>query len=64
MRPHGSLWKRCFEQSAELVVTDYIVTEAVNLANARSGTRVAMRVLDLIEQSAGIRVESFLSKAR
>jgi hypothetical protein len=40
-----------------LVVTDYIVTEAVNLANARSGPRVAVRVLDLIEQSAGIRVE-------
>lgn len=40
-----------------LVVTDYIVAETVNLANARSGTRVAARVLDLIEQSAGIRVE-------
>ncbi len=40
-----------------LVVTDYIVAEAVNLANARSGTRVATRVLDLIDQSAGIRVE-------
>ncbi len=40
-----------------LVVTDYIVAETVNLANARSGTRVAARVLDLIEQSAGIRIE-------
>jgi predicted nucleic acid-binding protein len=40
-----------------LVVTDYIVTEAVNLANARSGSRVATRVLDLIEQSTGIRIE-------
>ena len=40
-----------------LVVTDYVVTEAVNLANARSGTRVATRVLDLVEQSAGIRIE-------
>jgi len=40
-----------------LVVTDYIVTEAVNLANARSGSRVAVRVLDLVEQSAGIRIE-------
>ena len=40
-----------------LVVTDYIVTEAVNLANARSGSSVATRVLDLVEQSAGIRIE-------
>lgn len=40
-----------------LVVTDYIVAETVNLANARSGSRVAARVLDLLEQSAGIRVE-------
>lgn len=46
-----------------LVVTDYIVTEAVNLANVRSGARVATRVLDLIEQSAGIRVE-WLSTSR
>ena len=40
-----------------LVVTDYVVDEAVTLAKARSGTRVALRILDLIEQSAGIRVE-------
>jgi len=40
-----------------LVVTDYVVTEAVNLANARSGSRVAVRVPDLVEQSAGIRIE-------
>ena len=41
----------------QLVVTDYIVTETVNLANARGGSFVARRVLDLIEQSAGIRTE-------
>jgi hypothetical protein len=40
-----------------LVVTDYIVTEAANLANARSGSHVAVRVLDLVEQSAGVRIE-------
>ena len=40
-----------------LVVSDYILAETVNLANARSGTRVAPRVLDLIEQSAAIRIE-------
>jgi uncharacterized protein len=40
-----------------LIATDYVLAETVNLANARSGTRVAVRVLDLIEQSAGIRIE-------
>ena len=40
-----------------LVTTDYIVTEAVNLANARSGHHVARRILDLIDQSGGIRLE-------
>lgn len=40
-----------------IVTTDYVVTETVNLANARGGKLVAGRVLDLIEQSAGIRIE-------
>jgi len=40
-----------------VVVTDYIIAETTNLANARGGASVAIRVLDLIEQSAGIRVE-------
>jgi len=40
-----------------LVVSDYVVAEAVNLANVRAGRPVAGRVLDLIEQTAGIRVE-------
>lgn len=40
-----------------LVVSDYVVAESVNLANARGGSAVARRVLDLIEQSAGVRME-------
>jgi predicted nucleic acid-binding protein len=40
-----------------LVVTDYVIDEAITLAKARSGARVALRILDLIEQSVGIRVE-------
>ena len=40
-----------------LVVSDYVVAESVNLANARGGSTVARRVLDLIEQSAGVRME-------
>lgn len=40
-----------------LIVTDYVVDEAVTLARSRGGTHVALRVLDLIEQSKGIRIE-------
>jgi uncharacterized protein len=40
-----------------LVLTDYIITETINLANARGGVPVALRVIDLIEQSAGLRIE-------
>jgi uncharacterized protein len=40
-----------------IVTTDYIVAETVNLANARGGALVANRVLDLVEQSSGIRIE-------
>lgn len=42
---------------ARLVATDYVLTETINLANARGGALVAHRVLDLFEQSAGIRLE-------
>ena len=40
-----------------LVTSDYVVAETINLANARGGTLVALRILDLLERSAGIRVE-------
>jgi uncharacterized protein len=42
---------------SRLVVTDYVVAETVNLANARRSSFVAQRVLDLLERSAGIRIE-------
>ena len=41
----------------KLILTDYIIAETVNLAVARRGTHVGLRVLDLIEQSVGIRIE-------
>ena len=44
-------------RGSKLVVTDYVVDETVTLARVRSGESVALRVLDLIEQSVGIRVE-------
>jgi len=40
-----------------IVTTDYIVAETVNLGNARGGALVAIRVLALVEQSSGIRLE-------
>jgi len=40
-----------------LIVTDYVVSETVTLAKASGGSHVAIRVLDLIEQNAGIRLE-------
>src|SRR6266567_4008690 len=49
--------ERLIRGNRRLVATDYVLAETVNLANARSGTRVAGRVLDLIEQSSGIRIE-------
>jgi uncharacterized protein len=44
-------------RGSKLVVTDYVVDETVTLARARGSDRVALRVLDLIEQSVGIRIE-------
>lgn len=35
----------------QFIVTDYVVAETVNLANARGGSLVANRVLDLMENS-------------
>jgi predicted nucleic acid-binding protein len=49
--------ERQLRYGRRLLVTDYVVAETVNLANARSGTGVAIRVLDLLEQSVGIRIE-------
>jgi predicted nucleic acid-binding protein len=40
-----------------MVTSDYVIAETINLANARGGTQVALRILDLLERSAGIRVE-------
>jgi uncharacterized protein len=48
---------RILNEGRRIVATDYLIAETVNLANARGGATVAMRVLDLVEQSAGIRVE-------
>ncbi len=49
--------ERLLRDQRRLLTTDYIVTEAVNLANARAGHHVAVRILDLMEQTSGIRIE-------
>ena len=48
---------KLLSSGARLVATDYVLTETINLANARGGALVAHRVLDLFEQSVGIRLE-------
>ncbi len=42
---------------SRLVITDYILDEACTLAKARAGSYAALRLLSLVEQSAGFRME-------
>lgn len=49
--------QRVLSSRRRLVTTEYIVCEAVNLANARGGHHVGVRILELIERSTAIRVE-------
>ncbi len=44
-------------EGGRLVTTDAVVSETLTLARVRSGPLVALRVLDLVEQSVGLRVE-------
>ena len=48
---------RLARQGRKLVLTDYVVGETATLAKMHSGAHVALRVVDLVEQSAGIRLE-------
>jgi predicted nucleic acid-binding protein len=49
--------ERIVRGGRRLVVTDYVVAETVMLARVRGGAPVALRVLDLVDKSAGIRIE-------
>jgi uncharacterized protein len=53
----SELVRRILQSRRRLVTTDYIVCEAVNLANARVGHHVGGRILDLIDRSSALRVE-------
>ncbi len=59
--PNHAAVKHCISRTIGrgglLITSDYVVVETVNLANARGGHFVGRRVLDLIESSAGIKLE-------
>lgn len=40
-----------------LVVTDYVLDEVCTLAKARAGGHAALRLLEMVEASAGFRIE-------
>jgi predicted nucleic acid-binding protein len=42
---------------ARLVITDYILDETCTLAKARAGSHAALRLLELVEASAGFHLE-------
>jgi len=53
LHPAAQEWlRRWAPQGRRLVVTDYILDEAATLAKARAGGPAAVRLLDLVEQSA------------
>ena len=49
--------ERLLHARRRLIASDYVVAEAVNLATARGGYLLARRVLDLIDQTEGLRIE-------
>lgn len=53
--------ERCARELAEagvdLILTDYIIDEAATLAKARAGGHASLQLLDIVEQSAGFRLE-------
>ncbi len=49
--------QRALGEGRRLVVTDYVIDEAATLAKVRGGAHVALRVLELVELSVGIRLE-------
>lgn len=42
---------------ARLVITDYVLDEAYTLAKARAGSHAALRLVELVDLSAGFRME-------
>jgi hypothetical protein len=42
---------------SRFILTDYILDESVTLASARSGTRAALRLLDLVEGSSAFEMQ-------
>jgi len=53
----SELVRRLLSSRRRLITSDYVICEAVNLANARAGHHVGTRILELIERSSALRVE-------
>jgi len=53
----SGLVRRLLHARRRLVTTDYIICEAVNLANARAGHHVGGRIVDLVDRSSALSVE-------
>ena len=47
----------CVSSGLRLVITDYVLDESCTLAKARAGSAAALRLLHLVEASAGFRLE-------
>jgi hypothetical protein len=53
----SELVQRLLGSRRRLTTSDYVICEAVNLANARAGHHVGARILELIERSSALSVE-------
>ncbi|MQA90822.1 MAG: PIN domain-containing protein [Gemmatimonas sp.] len=53
----SALVRRLIKEGARLVTTDYVIDESCTLTQARSGAGAAIRLLDLLEETAGVDVE-------
>jgi predicted nucleic acid-binding protein len=49
--------ERVLRSGHRLAITDYVMSESATLAKARGGFHLALKALDLVDQSVGIRVE-------
>lgn len=52
-----ALVTRLIRAGVRLVTTDYVLDESITLAKARSGSRAAMRLLEVVELSKALELE-------
>ena len=56
--PAASQFAALLQRQRRIVTTDYVIDEALTLTKVRTETRVALQLLDRIEASAAIAIES------